>query len=54
MNHGQHTTRATLPKGEHGDTATVAGIAMRCVLLSSGAMWLPTYLSHMTHVSDGQ
>ena len=49
MNHGRHTW-ATIPTGEHGDPATIDGVAMSCVLLRTGPLWLPTDLSHMTHI----
>ena len=53
MNHGTHTW-ASIPSGEHGDTATINGVALTCVLLRTGPLWLPTDLSHHTTVVDGQ
>ena len=51
--HGRHTW-ATIPIGEHGDTATVAGVSLSCVLLRTGVIWLPTDLAHLNSIRDGQ
>ena len=53
MNHGDHTW-ATIPSGEHGDTATIDGVALSCVLRGMHTIWLPASMAHMTHVGGSQ